>query len=240
MNLDSFPLVRGRFERFLPLMPPEVAWFDALAGKSERVGARVTLLSEGRACDGPVILLDGWAIGHRVLPDGGRQVLRIGLPGELFGAECLLYRRSLYSVQTLTACSIVRVGEQELVSMRSVQPRLMEAFLLMMTFERAIAHEWTVSLGRRAGWSRVAHLLLELDERCRVSGIARRALPLTQQDIADCTGLTLGYVNRAIRHMRQRGLIESRPSEIVVLDSEALARNEGFQPRYLHPCHKVV
>lgn len=84
---------------------------------------------------------------------------------------------------------------------------------------------WLVTLGRKTALERVAHLLLELFERLRRSGLTyglQCAMPLTQMEIADMTGLTPVHVNRTLQTMRMRGLVELQSKWLRIPDLSAL------------------
>ncbi|WP_181707651.1 Crp/Fnr family transcriptional regulator [Chthonobacter rhizosphaerae] len=236
--VDGTDLVLRRFARFVSLTASDRRYLTRLVEAAAVHPPRRTVLTEGRPCDCLHLLAGGWAVEYRTLPTGGRQVLRIRLAGEILGAECIAYGAALQSVQMLTKGVVARIPRAEFVALHTTHPQLVTGLHLMGLFERAILQEWTISLGRRPAWSRVAHLLLELDERCRVSGLARISgtpFPLTQQDLADCTGLTLTYVNRVLTDMRRKRMIGLRQQELVILNRDELARASGFQPRYLRP-----
>lgn len=234
---DPMDLVARRFSRFADLPDHDLDRLAALVGRAEPVEARRMVFAEGRRCRTMYLLVEGWVAEHRLLADGGRQILRLRLPGEMAGVECMAYGVSLHGVQTLTRCRLAAIAADEFTVLRRDHPRIVDALFLMGLFERAVSSEWAVSLGRRPAWSRIAHLLLELAERCTLSGMAAGAIPfpLTQQDVADCTGLTIGYVNRVLRDMRGRGMVDLQPHELVLRDADALARHAGFRARYLHP-----
>ena len=84
---------------------------------------------------------------------------------------------------------------------------------------------WLVTLGRKTALERVAHLLLETFERLRRSGLTygqQCAMPLTQMEIADMTGLTPVHVNRTLQLMRTRGLVELQAKWLRIPDLGAL------------------
>jgi CRP-like cAMP-binding protein len=100
----------------------------------------------------------------------------------------------------------------------------------------AIRHEWEVNIGRRTALSRTAHLFAELDRRIRERGLAFDGsipMPLTQEEIADCTGLTPPYVNRMLQTMRVKGLIRFENKTLEILDRIELAKIAGFDPAYI-------
>lgn len=55
----------------------------------------------------------------------------------------------------------------------------------------------------------MAHLLCELDVRIAMAGLADQdgfSLTMTQEDFADCLGLSSVHVNRTLAELRGRGL----------------------------------
>jgi CRP-like cAMP-binding protein len=121
-------------------------------------------------------------------------------------------------------------------------PRLASAFLLTAVKDGAIYHERAVNLGRRPAFQRIAHLFLELEKRARAALIIRDnevLLPLTQQNIADCTGLTVPYVNRILQQMRSIELLDYGPHGLTLLDAKRLAIAAGFEPDYLEVSYQT-
>ena len=60
------------------------------------------------------------------------------------------------------------------------------------------------------------------------------ALPLTQEQLADCTGLTPVHTNRTLQTLRKEGLIELNGRSLKVLDWEGLRKAGDFDELYLH------
>jgi CRP-like cAMP-binding protein len=204
--------------------------------------ARRKLLDERRPCDSIFVVLSGWIQLYRQLKNGGRQVLDFRLPGEVFGIESLLYRRTLYSCQALTSCVVAQIPHSKFEITQDRFPRLASAFLLTAVKDGAIYHERAVNLGRRPAFQRIAHLFLELEKRARAALIIRDnevLLPLTQQNIADCTGLTVPYVNRILQQMRSIELLDYGPHGLTLLDAKRLAIAAGFEPDYLEVSYQT-
>lgn len=233
----SVDAVHRRFERFVPLGAADRRFLSEVFARARIVEPRRTVLTEGRRCEALHLIAAGWALEYRLLPSGGRQILKIRLPGEVFGAECLAFGTALESVQTLTRCAISPIAREDYAGLQISHPRVAAGLFLAATADRAVLQEWALSLGRRPAAARVAHLLLEIEHRCALAGITGRAtpFPLTQQDVADCTGLTLSYANRILGQMRRRGLITLRPQELAIQRRADLARIAGFGSRYLEP-----
>ena len=106
--------------------------------------------------------------------------------------------------------------------------------------ELDISRDWTLMLGRKSSYERVASLLLIIAKRSRNAGCApitnnsaRFELPLTRSELADYLGLTLETVSRKISGLKRKGLIELRTTrEIVVPDIGLLAEvaNMDYTP----------
>jgi len=62
----------------------------------------------------------------------------------------------------------------------------------------------------------------------------RLALPLTQDQLADTTGLTPVQVNRTLQRLRNENLIEIGKGMLTILDVNALRTAAGFNGDYLH------
>lgn len=60
------------------------------------------------------------------------------------------------------------------------------------------------------------------------------ALALTQMDLAECLGLTSVHVNRTLRTLRERELVEFSRSRVTIQDLAGLRRAAEFDPSYLY------
>lgn len=96
--------------------------------------------------------------------------------------------------------------------------------------ELDLCRDWTLMLGRKSSYERVASLLLMIARRARYIGSMTTAesahfeLPLTCSELADYLGLTLETVSRKISRLKSKGLIELRGTrEVIVPDVELLA-----------------
>ena len=82
---------------------------------------------------------------------------------------------------------------------------------------------------------RVAALLLEIRNRIRLTGQAATtdfALPLTQEEIGDATGLTAVHVNRMLRQLEEDGLIARGAGRVSFTDETALLRAANYVNRF--------
>jgi CRP-like cAMP-binding protein len=180
------------------------------------------------------LLLAGHTCRYRMLQDGRRQITAILVPGDICDLEAILAGRADYAVNTLTRCT---VGEIPLARIAALDARdLAPALGQRLRRDEAIAREWIVSLGRRAGIERMAHLLCELRWRLAAVGLASEDsydLRITQTDFADALGLTSVHVNRVLKSLRDDGLIQLRAGRLQILDRPRLERLAQFDPGYL-------
>ena len=103
--------------------------------------------------------------------------------------------------------------------------------------DSSIFREWVVNVGRRDSRARIAHLLCELVLRLERIGAGydgRYDFPLTQEQIADCTGLTAVHTNRTLQSLRKEGLIQLTARSLTVLDWDGLREVGDFDELYLH------
>ena len=81
-------------------------------------------------------------------------------------------------------------------------------------------------------------MLCEFSLRLKLAGLGEHdnyELPMTQEQLADATGLTPVHVNRTIRALEGEGLIERTSARsISVGDWRKLADVGDFQSTYLH------
>jgi CRP-like cAMP-binding protein len=104
--------------------------------------------------------------------------------------------------------------------------------------DASIFREWIANVGRRDARTRLAHLLCEFALRLEVAGLGRQSnyeLPMTQEQLADATGMTAVHVNRCMRSLEREGLIERGSARGVRIGSwKQLAAAGDFDSTYLH------
>jgi len=129
---------------------------------------------------------------------------------------------------------IPRQALQDLVLNHS---RVGAAIMQMTLIEASILREWVVNVGRRDARERIAHVLCEFAVRLEERGLVDRGsfeLPMTQEQLADTTGLTPVHVNRVLKGLEADGLISRRRRQIQFDDWRALQDAGDFSRRYLH------
>jgi len=220
----------------IPLSAEEKTYLTGLQGNPRRVPAGQQIVVEGRVYDRIYFLNDGWAFRSKLLPDGRRQIFGFLIPGDLIGLRASLMGVAADSVDALTDCRVASFSLDRLYDACRKHPRLVMALMWSAARDQSMLSEQVMRIGRRTAVERLAHFFLELLRRLQlVDEAGRRSfeLPLTQELIADTLGLSIVHVNRTLRTLRKRGLLEIDDGRLVIHDVEKLSELASFDPLYL-------
>jgi CRP-like cAMP-binding protein len=234
----TFPLLT-RLGSYLPLTPAEVEFLEALHEPRRKIPRHREIIVAGHRYDRLFILHGGFVSRYKVLPDGKRLILNLGLPGDLIGFPSCLFEVAVNSVSSLTDIEVSPVSFTTLFKLFTDFPRIGAALFWSSACDVAVQSEHLVDLGRRSAYERLAHLLLELLVRLRAVGLAGDVsfrLPLTQELMADVLGLSGPHLNRMIRCLREEGLATIEKQQVVIQDLASLSSLAGFEESYLRPC----
>src|SRR5688572_4923923 len=190
-----------KLNRFLPLGPDEAAALAGLEAKRRSVAAGTELVHEHQVGQRAFILQEGWACCYKLLPDGGRQIINVRLPGDFIGLRSVLLRTADHSAVTITDAVVAEVPAQRMLTTFHLVPRLGAAILWAASRDEAMVVEHLVGIGRRDALTRTAHFLVELGLRLRLIGLGSDkgyTCPLNQYVLADALGLTAIHLNRTL------------------------------------------
>ena len=225
-----------KLNRFLPLGRDEAAALAELEAHRRPVAAGAELVHEREAGQRAYILQQGWACCYKLLPDGGRQVIDVRLPGDFVGLRSVLLRTADHSSAAVTAAVVAEVPARRMLATFHALPRLGAAILWAASRDEAMVVEHLVGVGRRDALARTAHFLVELGLRLRLVGLgseAGYACPLNQYLLADALGLTAIHLNRTLRQLRERELVTFRDGEVTFHDLGRLRALAGHHGGYL-------
>lgn len=183
------------------------------------------------------LVVEGLMCRYKDMSDGQRQITGLHVPGDFADLHSFTLKYLDHSVMTLTPCTIAKSPHELIKEITEQYPRLTRILWFSTTVDASIHREWEVSLGRRNALERTAHLLCELHVRLGIVGLTEGSdydLSLTQTELAECLGLTSVHVNRVLKDLRQRGLVEFRSSRVVIRDMEGLKQVAEFDPTYLY------
>lgn len=235
------PALAFKLHAFTRLSPEDVTALQRLTRNVRTVEARRDLLREGEVPVQVHLILKGWACRYKSLPDGKRQIVSLLVSGDLCDLNNYVLREMDYSIGAITPLKVSVISREEMEALTAKHPRVAQALLWDELVEQAIEREWLLNVGQRTAYARIAHLILELFLRLRTVGLTDGPtcdFPLTQNDLADATGLTAVHVNRMLQELRADGLIELERKRLFIPDLETLKVAAMFNPNYLHLDHE--
>ena len=199
--------------------------------------ADATIIRAGEPLSVSMLLLDGILCRYKDLSQGQRQITELHVTGDFADLHSFTLKRLDHNILTLTPCRIGIVPHERLTRITEQHPHLTRLYWFSTNMDAAIHREWEVSLGRRSAIARIAHLFCELRVRLGIVGMTdgdSYALPLTQAELGECMGLTSVHVNRTLKELRERGLVEFRSGRVTISDLPALEQIAEFDPGYLY------
>ena len=217
------PAIR-RLDRLTPLDEAAIIALRAEVARSRVVGRGGTLVSEGNPIKQRLLILEGWAGRVRMFEDGRLQIMSFLLPGDLIG-NCA-HSRPL-AVSTIAALTKVRFCA---APPSHLSAALAESYAVSQAMDEAHLLAHIARLGRLSAEERLTDLLLELHERLELCGLAengRFEFPVTQNVLADATGLTVVHVNRMVRELRRQEALSWLGGIVMLNDPAALSRKLG-------------
>ncbi|HEX6783446.1 MAG TPA: Crp/Fnr family transcriptional regulator [Sphingomicrobium sp.] len=240
-SFGAGPAVASKLEAFTRLSPDDRAALAEISRNSRYVDARRDVISEGDKPRHVHLVLDGWACRYKQLPDGKRQIVSLFVPGDFCDVNVYILRAMDHSIGAITRLKVAMITPEEMNALTTERPRITQALWWHELVTAAVQREWTLNLGQRSAYERLGHLLIELYMRLAAVGRAhdgRCDFPLTQNDLADATGLTSVHVNRTLQELRRDGLIELERRQLQILDLPRLIDAAMFNPNYLHLDHE--
>jgi CRP-like cAMP-binding protein len=183
------------------------------------------------------LLRSGFLYRHKIVANGARQIVAVHMSGDMVDLQNSLLRFADHSVQALTRSEVAYIPREAIQELAYSRPAVGMALWHDTLVDGSIFREWIANIGRRDARARIAHLLCEFALRLESAGIGEHGcyeLPMTQEQLADTTGLTPVHVNRTLRTLDEDGLIVRDRRSVTVTDWNKLAAAGDFQSGYLH------
>lgn len=193
----------------------------AQMGRIRRFRKGGILFGEGDRSDWVAYILEGSVKASTYGDDGRETVHNVLGPGDLLGDLAGIDGEPRSA--TVTALESVEasvVPAAEFTEFLTSNPAAALELLRSVTRRLRAADRRRAEFGSMDVVSRLARLLLELGER--YGDGSRVAISLTQEELAGWTGASREAVVKALRVLRERGLIETARREIRIVDPDAL------------------
>ena len=233
---DASRVIR-HLETSFKLSDDEKAAVEKLPMNITDIRADQDVVREGDRPTRCFALLEGYGCTSKMTGEGKRQIMAFHVPGDVPDLQSLHLEVLDMSVSTLTPCKVGFIEHEVMRDLCVRYPRIAAALWRDTLISAAVFREWVMNVGRRQAYGRMAHLLCEWVIRMRAMGLAEDHacdLPMTQNELADATGMTTVHVNRTLQELRRHKLIELKGSKLTVLDWEGLTKTGDFDPTYLH------
>jgi CRP-like cAMP-binding protein len=187
--------------------------------------AGATLIAEGDTSTFVVVVLSGWCAVQRST-DRGPLILALRQGGELVGEMAALDGRPRSaSVTALGPVSSAVVPGERFRHFLAARPYATGLVMSQLIERLRSADDERRALASATVLQRLAARLVELADRTgrrEGGGSVAIRLPLSQSDLAAAVGATREAVAKALRLLREEGLVATAPKSITIADLEPL------------------
>jgi CRP/FNR family transcriptional regulator, cyclic AMP receptor protein len=196
------------------------------AGRGRHWERGELLVRAGEAADSAIVLHGGLVKIHKASGSGEEVVLGISGPGDLMG-EIVAVRHAARSASA-TALEDVDGVVISVAALRSFLAAHADAALALLdlTLRRLyVSDARRLEFATGGSLARVASRLVELTERfgaARPDGSLEVGLPINQEELASWSASSRESTARALRTLRELGLIETSRLRLIVRDLERL------------------
>ncbi len=160
----------------------------------------------------------------KTLADGQQHIVGLVSPPGFLGQT--LNVRHTYSAESATEVELCAYPRPAFEAFLKLHPELEREIFHMTVRELDHCRDWTLLLGRKGSYERVAGFLIMMARRFPQAEGENRAhfeLPFTRAEMADYLGLTLETVSRQFSHLKNKHLIDLPSSrDIIIPDIELL------------------
>jgi CRP-like cAMP-binding protein len=226
-ELDALASAKTRLALLSKLRPTEMDAINAATRMARCFPAHKEIFAEGSPITEPLLLSSGWAARIRQYDDGRRQTLHILLPGDLIGMCNRPHPVAMTDIVAITDIELCPAPDAE------EGTPLYEAYALSAALEEFHLLRQIARLGRLGARERLIDWVLEMHERLTLAGLTQKgrfAMPLTQEQIADCLGLTSVHINRMLGILRSESEITIRGGYVHIRDPSQLAQRIDYRP----------
>lgn len=227
-----------KLEQFVRFEQEDRKRLDGLLSYPTKTFSRgEVIIEEGKQVRDIHLLLTGLAARNKVLADGRRQIMAFLIPGDLCDIEVFVLKAMDHDITAMTDTTCVLIPAEVIEGLLTESSSITKALWWGTMVDSGILREWIIDHGRRDAREQMAHMFYEMLIRHRIVGETTDdifSFPITQDDLADATGLTPPHVNKTLQDMRADGLIEFKNKVLTVLDPPRLKKAAKYESGYLH------
>lgn len=218
------------------LSDADLAALEASIGQVRKTHARQVIARAGEPIRMSTYLMEGFICRYMDDRNGLRQLVAVHVTGDFVDLHGYPLGRLDHDVATLGVCKIALVPHEALDGLLVERPNLTKLLWFSTLLDAAMHREWIFRLGRLDAVARIAHFFCEIEAKLRAVGLSDGrdfVFPLTQADLGEACGMTPVHINRMLRDLRERKLLEVRRGRVTIHDLAALRRLSDYDPSYL-------
>ena len=184
--------------------------------------SKQTIFLEGDHFGTVEILSQGFARLYKVSICGRRQIIGFALPGDIL--EMPFSARHTLSADAIGSVSAYRFLKHRFVRNLQCSPDLLFGMLEFATLELSAARSQIVLLGSLSAEEKLIEFLIDWRNRlARVSPLSNiLPLPMNRSDIAECIGVRLETVCRALAKLERENVLRVVPKGLQLLGARQL------------------
>jgi CRP/FNR family transcriptional regulator, cyclic AMP receptor protein len=194
-------------------------------GTPHDFGRGSTLMTEGDSSTDVMALIDGWVKVVGLTGEGGRALLALRTGGDLLGEQSALENQPRLASVISASLTVVRViGQRDFLRFLADSPDTSLAVSRALSAKLSWATRRQIDfcgLPMRVRVARVLSELARLDGKPVRDGI-ELGYALTQPELAAMIGASEPSVHKALRRLRDAGVVMTRYRRIVIRDPVAL------------------
>ncbi|ADJ47829.1 CRP/FNR family transcriptional regulator [Amycolatopsis mediterranei S699] len=201
-------------------------------GTRRRFRANAVVLMEGDPSDHVHVLVSGWVRVSTILEDGREVLFGLRGPGEVLGdLAAVTGRPRSASVRAIEPCTVFQLTGPDFVDVLHARPTIAVATIKTVAARLRNAESARVDSAAFDVSRRVAGVLVRLaEERGQTvpEGVVVDAL--SQEDIAAQIGAARRTVARALRVLRERGIVETGRRRFLIRELRVLRAFAHSEP----------
>jgi CRP-like cAMP-binding protein len=220
------------------LRPEERDVLRALPAERLTFSDGQAIVSEGAAPDGSCLLVSGMAMRSHRLGAAETVVSALHVPGDFVDLHAVLLDHIDHDIVSVGPSVVEFIPAEPIREITRSHPHLARLLWLSTLIDAKMHRMWIALRGGLLAHERLAHLLCELHARLAMVGLSeggRFAMPMDQRALAAILGYSVVHTNRAVQHLRGRGLLDWQAGVVHLPDPAALAKLASFDPAYLEP-----
>lgn len=216
----------------------DLSWTQKYRSCQYKLSANREIFRESHHSEFLYTVYHGWIAIYKTLENGKRQILKIALPGDIIGYQANIEAEMNYSGVSLTDTVLCAFPRKDMPELFRKNNNITQRLTELNSRDMNLCQNRLLTIGQHTAIEKIAHFCAELFFRIKTIYDEPKDdhinFPLSQEDIGDATGLTKIHVNRTLKQLRERGLMEISSRTLKILDIDKLCELGSFDKSTVH------